>query len=175
MSEVLLETPIFKVERGEETKTGLKPVLVNAPDWVMIVVKKAGQYLVVRQTRFGAGVKITEFPCGQVEPRETAVHAAVRELREETGQILEESQLREIGKMNPNPAFMTNTMHVFSCEVGGVTNWECQWLDEHEDIEWMWVDSEEFEKNAMHPDEHTPAMLIAAVGLLMNERLNEVR
>ena len=42
---LLLHTPLFDVIKGQKAKDGLEPVLVDAPDWVCIVVKRGNELL----------------------------------------------------------------------------------------------------------------------------------
>ena len=63
----LLNTPIFNVIRGPEMDNGLKPIKIDAPDWVSIMVEKEGKLLVEKQFRYGANDYVEEFPCGMVE------------------------------------------------------------------------------------------------------------
>lgn len=93
--------------------------VIEAPDWVTVVpVVRAGSgaesYLMVRQYRQGAGMVTTEFPAGLVDPGEDPLRTAARELREETGH--EAGRLTLLGRVAPNPAFMTNWCHVFLAE-----------------------------------------------------------
>ena len=81
----LLTTPIFDVVRGPEMDNGLKPIKIDAPDWVSIMVMKEGKLLVEKQFRYGANDYVEEFPCGMVEKDEDPLDAVVRELEEETG------------------------------------------------------------------------------------------
>ena len=174
-NEVLLHTPIFDVVKGEKTETGLEPVLVKAPDWVTIIVERDNMFIVEKQFRYGAGRGIEEFPCGMVELGETPVVAALRELEEETGiRITDEKRLVKLGETNPNPAFMTNTMHYFYVNLDNVsyihTN---QKLDEHERIEFHWKDKTRFmfdlADNAHCADgRQVPAIALAAVKLYEN-------
>ena len=173
--ETLLHTPIFDVKRGPDTGNGLRPILVDAPDWASVVVEKDAKFLVVRQRRYGAGRDITEFPCGMVENGESPLDAAVRELEEETGiKVLDRSAVVKMGEVNPNPAFMTNTMHYFYVNLDKVNRKETgRRLDEHESIDVLWKDKDRFTFDVAD-DAHcsdgrcVPAMLLAAIKLYEN-------
>jgi 8-oxo-dGTP pyrophosphatase MutT (NUDIX family) len=111
-------------------------LILSAPDWVNVVavlpnVKGEECFLMVRQYRHGADVITTEFPAGLVEPGEDPRVAAERELQEETGYSAGSMTL--IGRVSPNPAFMTNWCFTYLAEdlnhVGEKT------LDELEQLE----------------------------------------
>jgi len=93
--------------------------VLAAPDWVNVVaVVRDGErgpcFLMVRQHRHGADLVTTEFPAGLVEPGEDPRAAAARELAEETGQSA--VRLVAIGRVAPNPAFMTNWCTTYLAE-----------------------------------------------------------
>jgi len=169
---VLLHTPIFDIVRGAEAETGLKPILVKAPDWVTVIVQKGHNVLTVKQFRYGAGEEIEEFPCGMVEPGEDPLDAAVRELREETGiSVFDKSKVIKLGLTNPNPAFMTNTMHYFYVDLDYAKYAEfSQKLDEHERISFSWKDRYQFMSELVDAaycrnGRKVPAIALAAVRL----------
>lgn len=142
----LLNTPIFNVIRGPEMDNGLKPIKIDAPDWVSIMVEKDGKLLVEKQFRYGANDYVEEFPCGMVEKGEDPLDAVVRELEEETGiKLLDKNNIIKLGQTNPNPAFMTNTMHYFYVNLD-YAKWmqNEQNLDEHEEIEYYWIEKSKF-------------------------------
>lgn len=175
LAEVLLHTPIFDVVKGEKTETGLEPVLVKAPDWVTVIVEENSKFLTVEQFRYGAGRNVVEFPCGMVEPDEDPEVAARRELEEETGIRLPEGfRLVKLGETNPNPAFMTNTMHYFYVDLNGVSYTQVgQKLDKHERLKFGWKGKNRFMFDLVD-DAHCsdgrqiPAIALAAVKLYEN-------
>ena len=171
----LLKTPIFDVVEGSPVDEvgGLKPIKLKAPDWVMVIVKKNNHFLVERQLRLGPMKIVEEFPCGMVEPNELPKDAAARELREETGISVDADKLIPLGAMNPNPAFMDNTMHLFALDLDVYTFEECPVdLDEHEHIEVIWKPIDLFIKDVFHNvdsvKEDVPAMLVSAIAIWKN-------
>ena len=171
----MLHTPIFDVTKGPETDNGLKPIKIRAPDWVSIMVEKEGKLLVEKQFRYGADDFVEEFPCGMVERDEDPLDAVVRELEEETGiKLLDKNNVIKLGQTNPNPAFMTNTMHYFYVNLD-YAKWmqNEQKLDEHEELECYWRDKSRFMFD-LADDAHAcgkkqvPAIALAMVKLYEN-------
>ena len=167
----LLHTPIFDVVKGKKTKTGLEPVLVNAPDWVTIIVESKGKFLVEKQLRYGSASIVEEFPCGMFEKGEDCLDAAVREVEEETGfKIVDKSKIVKLGQVNPNPAFMTNTMHYFYVDLDKVKYVKTkQKLDTHESIKFFFEDMDRFCQSTLHKatsgKSKVPALLVTAMAL----------
>jgi len=94
-------------------------LVLEAPDWVNVVAvtkSSAGEdcFLMVRQFRHGAQMITTEFPAGLIEPGEDAADAARRELEEETGRRA--GKITLIGRVSPNPAFMSNWCSTYLAE-----------------------------------------------------------
>jgi ADP-ribose pyrophosphatase len=93
--------------------------VLEAPDWVNVipVVHDPGRgrcFLMVRQHRHGADRVTTEFPAGLVDPGEDPLASAQRELAEETGQRA--GRMTALGRVAPNPAFMTNWCTTYLAE-----------------------------------------------------------
>ena len=173
--EIICRTPIFDVVEGYKHANGLKPIKIDAPDWVSIMVEKDGKLLVEKQFRYGADDFVEEFPCGIVEEGEDPFDAAVRELREETGiDVLDRNKIIKLGQTNPNPAFMTNMMHYYYVNLDNAEyRYVERELDEHEEIEIQWKDKNKFMFD-LADDAHAcgkiqvPAIALAMVKLYEN-------
>ena len=83
------------------------------PQWVNIVaVTQKREMVFVRQYRHGIGDFSLEIPGGTVKKGETESDSIVRELREETGYISDDTAI-PIGSFLTNPALATNTIKTF--------------------------------------------------------------
>lgn len=86
--------------------------VIEAPDWVNVVaVTEDDDVVLVRQQRQGIGAATLEIPGGMVDPGESPLEAARRELEEETGYRADD--WREIGRVRPNPALQGNACTTF--------------------------------------------------------------
>jgi ADP-ribose diphosphatase len=85
-------------------------MLVQHPESVAIVAPVDGELVAVRQSRQGAPEPTLELPSGKLEPGETALEAAGRELAEECG--LAAAGWRELGTFWAVPAYSTELVHV---------------------------------------------------------------
>jgi 8-oxo-dGTP pyrophosphatase MutT (NUDIX family) len=115
---VLARCGIFDLIRAERVAADGQPAnfyLLEAPGWVNVVpVLPDGRFLMVRQYRQGLARTTVEFPAGLVEAGEESARAALRELEEETGRRA--ASLTPIGRVAPNPAFMSNWCSTFCAE-----------------------------------------------------------
>ena len=112
---ILLKTPVLDVTSIESTSSdGLKGdyIVMDAKDWAIVIPDAGDSFLMVKQWRHGEGALSIEFPGGVIEPKESPEEAAARELKEETG--FTAGKLVKLGSMNPNPALMSNHVHVFA-------------------------------------------------------------
>ena len=153
-AELLCHTPIFDVKRRAEVKPGFRPVVVDAPNWVTIIVEnERGLFLMEKQRRWGSDTDVVEFPCGTVEKGEEPFDAAVRELEEETGIKLDNPKrdMIRLGEVDPNPAFMTNMMYIYYVKVVADENFEQVGVkfDENEYIKtgWFYKDEAFYDSN----------------------------
>lgn len=137
----LLTSRIFTVNqslsRSDSSGKESNFVELDCPDWVNIVVlTEDDQVLMIRQWRHGTKEICLEIPGGMVDPSESPLDAAKRELLEETGYQAESWQ--QIGMVKPNPAFQTNRCFSFLAE--GAKKVAEQDPDENEEIEVLEMD-----------------------------------
>jgi ADP-ribose pyrophosphatase len=86
---------------------------LSCKDWVNVVpVTASGQVVLIKQYRVGNDRQTLETPGGVMDPGERdPTAAALRELEEETG--LTSQRILPLASINPNPAIMTNRLHMF--------------------------------------------------------------
>lgn len=145
-SEVVAEYRVFGIERHEIVDADGKPRLhVNTfrfPDWCNVLAVTPEEKLVlVWQYRFGTGEMSLEVPGGVVDPGETPIEAAARELGEEAGYELGTDGIELFSTVEANPAMQGNLCHTFLAR--GVTPTVAQSFDELEELEVCLVDLED--------------------------------
>lgn len=69
------------------------------------------EILILRQHRYPVGKTILEIPAGKIDPNESPLTCAKRELLEETGYW--PRKIKRIFSFWPTPAFATETMHIY--------------------------------------------------------------
>jgi ADP-ribose pyrophosphatase len=85
---------------------------IRSQDWAQVVpITKAGEIVLVRQYRHGAGRVTLEIPGGLVDRGEDPAEAALRECLEETGYRARTAV--SLGVVNPNPALFDNRLHAY--------------------------------------------------------------
>ena len=114
-------------------------IIMNAPDWVIVIPEKENNFLMVKQWRHGEAGLSVEFPGGVIDSGEEPETAAVRELEEETG--YKAGKLTKLGMVNPNPALFSNHVHFYLAQDLQATG--KQHLDEDEFIHCMELTKEE--------------------------------
>lgn len=78
---------------------------------VMMPVDERGRILLVKQFRLPAEDYLWEIPAGRIDQGETALQAAKRELREETG--YKARRWRQMLEFFPSPGYLAEKMTVF--------------------------------------------------------------
>jgi ADP-ribose pyrophosphatase len=104
--------------------------MIEHPPSVVLVVTDGDEIVLVRQPRPGAGGPVLELPAGTLEPGETPLEAADRELAEECA--LAASAWVELGSFWAAPAYSTEHVTAFAGTAAGPAFGE---PDEDEDIE----------------------------------------
>lgn len=85
------------------------------PGAVLILpVLPDGRLVVVRQYRYPLRQVFIEFPAGKLDPGETALATAMRELQEEAGYTAR--QWTEMGTVHPLLAYSTEAIHLYLAE-----------------------------------------------------------
>jgi 8-oxo-dGTP pyrophosphatase MutT (NUDIX family) len=131
----ILDCPIFRVFEKQyfhpvDHRCG-KFYVLESTDWVQVIaLSSQRKLLMVEQFRFGAEILSLETPGGLIDPGENPIAAAVRELFEETGYCGENA--RCIASIYPNPAFMSNQLHIVTVE--NCKKISAQHLDANEEI-----------------------------------------
>jgi 8-oxo-dGTP pyrophosphatase MutT (NUDIX family) len=134
----VFDCPVFSVNecicRSPDGRRRTYTVMDPA-DWAIVVpvIETGGEreLVMVWQWRHGSREMSLEFPGGVFENGEDASAAAARELQEETAYRAE--KIRKLGEFRPNPAIMSNMVHIFLAEDLHSTG--AQELDEDEYIE----------------------------------------
>ena len=104
----------IQVHQSSSPLTGKKhPFYVLATrSWTnVIAITPEKKILLVSQYRHGTGAMSLETPGGAVDLEEDPMHAAKRELLEETG--YEGREWYSLGKVHPNPAMLNNTCYYY--------------------------------------------------------------
>lgn len=102
---------LCEVESVSPENEKRKYIVLDAPDWVIVIPELGDCFLMVEQWRHGANQICKEFPGGVIDKGESPEAAALRELQEETG--YKPKKLSKLGSMSPNPAIMSNKVHFF--------------------------------------------------------------
>lgn len=134
-SEYVVDRPWLKARRDTvELPTGVvypEYYVLEYPDWVnVIAINREGRFVMVEQYRHGLGRVQTEICAGAMEPGETPLEAARRELAEETGYTGGEWEPWMV--ISGNPSTTNNLTHCFIARNVELTM--PQHLDRTEDI-----------------------------------------
>src|SRR5579862_4406793 len=107
-SKELIRTPIFWVTMDHALDPDgfeIKRAIVQHPGSAVVMpVDERNRVLLVRQYRLPAGKYLWELPAGRVDPGETPLQAARRELAEETG--YRAKKWEKLAIFYPSPGFL---------------------------------------------------------------------
>jgi ADP-ribose pyrophosphatase len=117
-SKELLRTPIFWVTYDHAVDpSGFKierAIVQHVGSAVMMAVDSKKRILLVRQYRLPVRSYLWELPAGRMDPGETPLKAAKRELQEETG--CRARKWTKLGKMVASPGYVAEVMNIFLAE-----------------------------------------------------------
>lgn len=168
---LLLKTPVLTVTETESTAPDGQEgryIVMDAKDWVIVIPVIGTKFLMVKQWRHGERNLSIEFPGGVIETGEEPEKAAKRELKEETGYTAK--QMVHLGTMNPNPALMSNHVHIFlAAELEKTAG---QQLDNDEYVHYMEKEQEEV-LDKTGTKEYPHALMAAAAALYMRYKLKQ--
>src|SRR4029077_13982607 len=107
---------VFSLRRDqiESPRTGSRHdfFVLEAGPWVNVVpITPDGEIVLIEQYRHGIEAVTLEIPGGMVDPDESPMEAAGRELLEETG--YQAAMLVALGKSHPNPAILNNVLYSY--------------------------------------------------------------
>ncbi|NLW60528.1 MAG: NUDIX hydrolase [Firmicutes bacterium] len=116
--ELVYDGMLLKVRR---TQVELPDGTEAAREWIdhpgasaVIPYFTNGETLLVRQFRYPLGRVTLEIPAGKLDPGESALDCAARELREETGFV--GGELIKVGAVVTTPGFTNEVIHLYVCK-----------------------------------------------------------
>ncbi|MBC7538259.1 MAG: NUDIX hydrolase [Bacteriovorax sp.] len=112
----VLRAHVFRYFKATRQSPTTKKVgdfdIVSCMNWVNIIaITPDDKIVLIKQYRHGSDSITTEIPGGAVNHQEDMLIAAQRELQEETGYT--SKNWTSLGKIEVNPAFMTNHCETF--------------------------------------------------------------
>lgn len=87
-----------------------KREVVEHPGGAAVLCCREGKVLLVRQFRYAYGEELLEIPAGKLDPGEDPMHAAVRELEEETGL---KAVLEPLTVFYPTPGYTNEKIYIY--------------------------------------------------------------
>lgn len=113
-STAVVESTWLRVLRNEYvTRSGREMrdyYVVERSPFVLIVAEVDDRVILIRQYRPATDRTYWGLPAGFLDPNETPLEAALRELLEETGH--EGSEAKLVGELDPLPGYIRSTAHV---------------------------------------------------------------
>ena len=144
-SKLRYKCPVFSVTEDEVIEPGglrsRRSIVRHNGSAVMLARDAKGRVLLVRQFRLAARARLWELPAGRVDPGETVLAAAKRELVEETG--YRARRWRKLLSYYPSPGYVGEKMTIFLAT--SLTAGEAQPMED-ERIECRWFAPAELDR-----------------------------
>lgn len=144
-SKEVLNTPIFRVTLDHAVDPAgfeiRRAIVRHNGSAVMMAIDDDEKVLLVRQYRLPARRYLWELPAGRIDPGETPLKAARRELVEETG--FRARKWSKLSRFYPSPGFVEEAMTIFLAR--NLTPGKAQPMDD-ERIECRWFTLDEISR-----------------------------
>ncbi len=143
--------------------------IVQCSNWVNVVaITPEKKIVLIKQFRHGTNSYTTEIPGGAINHGEDSLVGAKRELEEETGYTSTNWQF--LGKLDVNPAFMTNTCETYlALDAVKTAN---QNLDPFEEIE-VFLDDVKNINQLIKSGEITHSLVVAAIYFFLQQQCSD--
>ncbi len=105
---------VFKDEVSLENKKAVREVVRHQGAAAVLALDGEGNAFFVEQFRYPVGKALFEAPAGKIDPGETPLECAKRELFEECG--LTAKKWTELGPMYSSPGFCDEVIYLFAAE-----------------------------------------------------------
>lgn len=162
-SEEVCRTPIFRITMDHAVDPQgfeiIRAIVQHQGSAVMMPVDERGRILLVRQYRLPARAYLWELPAGRVDPGESVLRAAKRELREETGYTAR--RWTKLVSFWASPGYVAEKMTIYAASE--LTAGEAQPMED-ERIETRWFTLKQIEE-MIDTGKLTDAKTIIAAGL----------
>ena len=98
----------IKLQNGKETT---REVIIHNGGVTIIAQPAPEKVVMIKQFRYSVGKALWEVPAGRLQVDEVPLHAAKRELKEETGYIA--NSWEHLGIVYPAPGYSTEVLYFF--------------------------------------------------------------
>lgn len=159
----------IEIEKVQLNNGKIIDYLISKPNPFVIVIltNSQKQLLILRQYKHGAKEYLFGFPAGYMNIGENALHAAKRELMEETGIVAK--NWKKLGFYYENSTRSPVMFHVFSAVVGSYSSGGDNTDIVEGKIKALWITKKELQKDASNKFLSSP-MLTAFAAYIFNKK-----